>query len=129
MLAAKPGLTVAFVGPYDDGLWVAPAKDYADLTYLQGLGLDVWKPATVPDGDTLSWETATGVDADLIILDDRDDVAQATKANPVFAELPAVQADQVAAAWRFALPYEYGAFARSFRALMPALQSASILSA
>ncbi|GAA4744304.1 ABC transporter substrate-binding protein [Nocardioides endophyticus] len=129
VLAARPGLSVAFVGPYEDGLWVAPAEDYADLTYLEGLGLDVWKPAQVPDGDILSWENATGVDADLLILDDRDDVAQASKANPVFAELPAVEARQVAAAWRFALPYEYGAYARSFRALTPALQRASILSA
>jgi iron complex transport system substrate-binding protein len=129
VLAARSGLSVAFVGPYEDGLWIAPAEDYADLTYLEGLGLDVWKPAKVPDGDTLSWENATGVDADLLILDDRDDVAQASKANPVFAELPAVEARQVSAAWRFALPYEYGAYARSFRALTPALQRASILSA
>jgi iron complex transport system substrate-binding protein len=129
VLTAQAGLSVAFVGPYEDGLWVAPAKDYADLTYLEGLGLEVWEPVKVPDGDTLSWENATGVDADLLILDDRDDVAQASKANPVFAELPAVEARQVAAAWRFALPYEYGAYARSFRALTPALQSASILSA
>jgi iron complex transport system substrate-binding protein len=129
VLAEKPGLAVAFVGPFDDGLWIAPAEDYADLTYLQGLGLTVWKPAKVPDGDILSWENAADVDADLIFLDDRDDVTQAGRANPVFARLPAVKAGQVDAAWRFALPYEYAAYARSFEALTPALERAAILSA
>ena len=128
-LAAKAGLSVAFVGPFDDGLWVAPAADYADLTYLQGLGLEVWAPAKAPEGDILSWENASDVVADLLILDDRDDLDQARKVSPVFGRLPAVEADQVVAAWRFALPYEYAAFARSFRALTPALQGASILSA
>jgi iron complex transport system substrate-binding protein len=127
-IADKPGLSVAVVGAFDGGLWVAPAADYADLTYLQGLGLTVWKPAKVPDGDILSWENAAGVDADLVLLDDRDDVDQAIEVNPVFGRLPAVEAGQVEAVWRYALPYEYAAFARSFRALTPALEQAETLS-
>lgn len=127
VVAAKPGLSVAFVGPYDDGLWIAPAADYADLQVLQDLGLTIWAPSPVPDGDTLSWENANDVDADVIFLDDRDDVDQATEVSPVFGRLPAVAGGQVAAAWRFALPYEHAAFARSFEALLPTLRAASAL--
>lgn len=127
ILADKADLSVAVVGPFADGMWVAPAEDYADLAYLEGLGLDVWKPSPVPDGDILSWENAAAVDADLVLIDDRDDVTKAGADNPVFTTLPAVEAGQVAAAWRFALPYEYGAFARSFRAMAGPIEAARIL--
>lgn len=128
LLAEKGDLSVAVVGPFADGLWVAPAEDYADLACLAELGLNVWKPDPVPGDDILSWENAASVDADLILIDDRDDVSRTGADSPVFMALPAVEAGQVAAAWRFALPYEYAAFARSFRAVAEPIDAARILS-
>lgn len=125
VVGERPDLTVAFVKPYQDGIWVAPEAGYPDLSHLASLGLQVWDPPTASDGSTmLSWEKAVSIDADVLLIDDRNTEAEASVMSPVWSRIPAVRAGQAAFEWRFALPYEYGAFARSYDRMLPVLRSA-----
>lgn len=129
--AAQSGLTVAVVGPAVDGLWVAPVADYADLLLLQQHGITFFD-APEAELDTLSWELATEVTADVLLIDDRTtdaELATLVAENPTWNRIPAVAAGQAYATWRFALPYSYGAFAQSYDQLLPSLEGASRLEA
>lgn len=129
--AAQSGLTVAVVGPSVDGLWVAPVADYADLILLQQHGITFFD-APEAELDTLSWELATEVSADVLLIDDRttdEELATLAAENPTWNRIPAVAAGQAYATWRFALPYSYGALALSYEQLLPSIEGARPLAA
>jgi iron complex transport system substrate-binding protein len=126
---AHPGITVAAIGPYADGIWVASAADYPDLALLREHGVSVFEPAGT---GTYSWENAADITADVVVIDDRtteEELAAFATDHPTWSSIPAVAAGQLDTTWRFAVPYSYGAFARALAQVLPTIEAATQLGA
>lgn len=74
-VAAKPGLTVAAMSPYEDLVYVANPEYAPELLDFQRWGLDVINPDSPDPGfpywENLSWENADKYQPDLILWDGR----------------------------------------------------------
>ena len=123
LIAERPGIRVAFGGPAEQGLFVAPIASDPELRYYRDLGLDV---VDGPDDAVVSWELAPDVDADVFMLDDRTTPEELAAFDDVatWTIIPAVAADQAVIGWRFLLPYGRAEYARTMRRLLAALRDA-----
>lgn len=123
LIAERPGLRVAFGGPAEQGLFVAPIDSYPELRFYRDLGLDV---VDGPDDAVVSWELAPDVDADVFMLDDRTTPEELAAFDDVatWTVIPAVAADQAVIGWRFLLPYGHAEYARTMQRLLAALRDA-----
>jgi len=132
--AAKPGLTVGAMSPYEDKVYVANPVYAPELLDFQAWGLDVLTPAQ-PDPDfpyweTLSMENADKYQPDLILWDDRanqDDVADHNseygKAQPTWFKIKAARAGAVVS-WPAFWLHTYGDFATELAQLTDAIAEA-----
>ena len=123
LVAARPGLRVAFGGPAEQGLFVAPVDSYPELQYYRSLGLDV---VDGPEDAVVSWELAPGVDADVFMIDDRTTPDELAAFGDVatWNVIPAVAAGQAVIGWRFLLSYCRADYARTFERLLQSLRTA-----
>lgn len=123
LVAERPGLRVAFGGPAEQGLFVAPVDSYPELQYYRSLGLDV---VDGPEDAVVSWELAPSVDADVFMLDDRTTPAELVAFGEVatWNVIPAVAAGQAVIGWRFLLSYCRADYARTIERLLAVLRLA-----
>ncbi len=98
-VAERPGVTLMFASASTDTFYVADPPPWPDLSYYVSLGVDVLRTETTEGGywEYLSLESIDKYDVDHILLDDRDPLqGQRLQADvPLWATLPAVQAEQV----------------------------------
>lgn len=124
---ANPKIKVMAASASPDTLYISDPKQYPDLTYYRGLGLDLVQPKPDSQGffESLSWENADKYGADLILLDSRTQALQPgqLKDKPTWQRLPAVKADQVVP-WLSEPRYSYAGFAPHIEALATAVKSA-----
>lgn len=97
--AERPGVTLMFASASTDTFYVADPPPWPDLSYYVSLGVDVLRTETTEGGywEYLSLESIDKYDVDHILLDDRDPTqAERLQADvPLWATLPAVQAEQI----------------------------------
>ena len=106
-IAAKPGLTAAFVSGVPEGsFWVGNPMKLADVRFVKELGLDIVQPEDQSVySEELSWEQAGKYPADLFIIDSLHGSGtgeELVAKVPTFAALPAAKAGAFAS-W----PSEY----------------------
>jgi len=126
--AEQAQLTVLAVSPTADNLYIGSPAIHADLQYFAEAGLQVVEPENIPDGEyweALSWEQADKYPADVLLYDTRATAGQLTPEQlaaekPVWAQLPAVQAQQVVP-WRVEAPLSYAIYATVLDELTSAL--------
>ena len=98
-IAERPGVTLMFASASTDTFYVADPPPWPDLSYYVSLGVDVLRTETTEGGywEYLSLESIDKYDVDHILLDDRDPLqGERLQADvPLWATLPAVQAEQV----------------------------------
>jgi iron complex transport system substrate-binding protein len=123
LIADRPDLRVAFGGPAEQGLFLAPIDSYPELQFYGSLGLDVLDG---PEDAVVSWELAPEVDADVFMLDDRTTPEElaAFDALATWTAIPAVAAGQDVVGWRFLLSYSRAEYARTIERLLAALRGA-----
>jgi iron complex transport system substrate-binding protein len=123
LAAERPALRVAFGGPAEQGLFVAPIGSYPELRFYRSLGLDV---VDGPEDAVVSWELAPSVDADVFLIDDRTtpDELAAFDAVATWNVIPAVAAGQAVIGWRFLLSYCRADYARAMGRLLDTLRTA-----
>jgi len=100
-IAAKPGLTAVFVAGWQEALYIANPRSWADLIYFGDLGLEIVMPEALDEGypiwQTLSWEQAGKYPADMALQDARAGAPTIDELNefPTWAAHPAAKASQV----------------------------------
>ena len=124
---ANPKIKVMAASASPDTLYISDPRQYPDLTYYRGLGIDFVMPKPDSQGffESLSWENADKYGADLILLDSRTQALQPAqlKNKPTWQGLPAVKAGQVVP-WLSEPRYSYAGFAPHIEALAKALRTA-----
>lgn len=126
-LAEKPDLTVMFGAGSLETLWVSNPPYYADLAYLQELGMNI----VVPDNpemywEALSWEQALRHQADVLFYDSRTGVVQPPELAaqvPTWNHIPAVKAGQVYP-WVAVPPYSWDGLATILEDITAAVKAA-----
>jgi iron complex transport system substrate-binding protein len=124
---ANPDVSVMAVNSSPDLMNVAKPGFYSDLSYFQSRGVNFVEVdgGEGPNWHELSWEQASTYEADLILADARpnslplDDLADI----PTWAELPAVEADQVGA-WHAETPMSHAKLAPVIRELAELIEGA-----
>ncbi len=129
-VAANPDLVAMFTFADTDGLWVAKAPDFPDITEFARLGLSVVEPGG-PDlyWELLSWEEADRYPADVIFHDERSFSLQPDQLEdeqPTWSALPAVRAGQITG-WNAEAPLSYQGFAASLDRLTEAVAGAEVV--
>ncbi len=98
-VAAKPGLTVMAVSPFNTGLSIASPPYFGELSDFVGWGLKMITPKVAPGTsyETLSWELADTYKPDVLLLDDRweNSSYEIITNHPLAKRLPAVVANQL----------------------------------
>lgn len=127
--AVTPGLKVLAVGAGDTGYVVAQITTNADLSYYRDLGLGLIEP----DGEgifyweDLSWEELGKYQADVILIDSRKPgIREIFESQPLWAQLPAVQADQVGN-WHAFDPPTYRFYVDALAELTALIEKAKIV--
>lgn len=98
--ASKPDVDVLFIAPFEAEVYVANLADWADLTFFQSLGLNVFDVGVEPGTywETLNWETFGQYQTDLVLTSAREneavDQVQLVVDSAVVG-IPAVDAGQV----------------------------------
>lgn len=124
---ANPDVSVMATNTSADLMNVAKPGFFSDLSYFQAQGVDFVEPdgGEAPNWHDLSWEQASTYEADVILADTRpnslpaDDLADI----PTWAELPAVQADQVGG-WHAETPMSHSKLAPVIRELAELIEGA-----
>ena len=97
--AEHPDITLMFASASTDTFYIADPPPWPDLSYFVELGVNVLRTETTSGGywEFLSLESIDKYDVDHILLDDRDPTqADRLQADvPLWATLPAVQAEQI----------------------------------
>jgi iron complex transport system substrate-binding protein len=131
-VAAKPGLTVAAMGPADDKLYVANPQYAPELLDLQQWGLKVINPDSPDPGfpywENLGWESADKYQPDLVLWDGRAFTptinAEFGAKQPTWFTVKAAKAGAVVA-WPAYWLHTYGQFATELDKLTEAVKSAN----
>ena len=128
-VAAHPGVTLMFASASTDTFYVADPPPWPDLSYYVSLGVDVLRTETTEGGywEYLSLESIDKYDVDHILLDDRDPLqGERLQADvPLWATLPAVQAEQVSL-WPIAgRVYTYAGIAKVLNHIAEVIDSSS----
>jgi len=109
----NPGVTFVAASGSPSEMYIAYPPAFADLRYLQELGLDVVVPKTHATAggfwETLSWEQAGTYPADVVLADARGGTMKEIDdfLPPPAKNLPAIKAGQIMA-WPAALAFGYG---------------------
>jgi len=129
-VAAKPGLTVAAMSPYEDLVYVANPEYAPELQDFQRWGLKVINPDSPDPGfpywETLSWENCDKYQPDLILWDDRAYTptinAEWGERQPTWFSVRAAAAGAVTA-WPAFWLHTYGHYATELERLTEAIRT------
>jgi iron complex transport system substrate-binding protein len=132
-VAAKPGLTVAAMSPYDDKVYVANPEYAPELLDFQRWGLKVINPDSpdpaFPYWENLSWEKADKYQPDLILWDGRSYTPTANAEwgakQPTWFKVKAAKAGAVVS-WPGYWLHTFGHFATELDKLSEAVKSADV---
>ncbi|TDC23290.1 ABC transporter substrate-binding protein [Streptomyces sp. 8K308] len=130
-VAAKPGLTVAAMSPYEDLVYVANPEYAPELLDFQRWGLDVINPDSPDPGfpywENLSWENADKYQPDLILWDQRSYTPTVNEewgqTQPTWFSVRAAEAGAIAS-WPAYWLHTYGHYATELEALTEAITAA-----
>jgi iron complex transport system substrate-binding protein len=130
-VAAKPGLTVAAMSPYEDLVYVANPEYAPELLDFQRWGLKVINPDSPDPGfpywENLSWENADKYQPDLILWDGRAFTPTVNeewgKKQPTWFSVKAAKAGAVAS-WPAYWLHTFGHFATELDKLTEAIKVA-----
>lgn len=130
MLAAeRSDLKVLFVYGDIDQVYIANPNAWGDLRYFSELGLDIVKTrendATDYYWEIISWELLASYPADLIMVGN-EEAPYPFADNPVWQQLPAVEAGQVGV-WGTNAPPSYQATAYLLETLTKAVRDAKVI--
>jgi iron complex transport system substrate-binding protein len=109
----NPGVTFVAASGSPSEMYVAYPPAFADLRYLQGIGLDIVVPKTHETSggfwETISWEEVGTYPADVVMADARGGTMKeiADFLPPPAKNLPAIEAGQIMA-WPASLAFGYG---------------------
>ena len=130
--AENPDITLMFASASTDTFYIADPPAWPDLSYFVALGVNVLRTETTEGGywEYLSLESIDKYDVDHILLDDRDP-GQATRLQadvPLWATLPAVQAEQISLWPISGRVYTYNGFASVLNHIAEAITSSADVS-
>jgi len=109
----NPGVTFVAASGAPAEMYIAHPPAFADLRYLQGIGLDLVVPKTHATSggfwETISWEQAGKYPADVVLADARGGTMKEIDdfLPPPAKNLPAIEAGQIMA-WPASLAFGYG---------------------
>lgn len=125
--AENPDVTLMFASASTDTFYIADPPAWPDLSYFVELGVDVLRTETTEGGywEFLSLESIDKYNVDHILLDDRDPTqAERLQADvPLWATLPAVQAEQISLWPISGRVYTYEGFASVLNLIAEAITS------